>query len=389
MKNTVRRFAQEIRTFEAATHAYPELSFAEFETTRRIEQVLAALPGMSRIDLGLPTGTVWRLHGAHVGATIGLRADIDAIAQEEQVDREDRSTREGIMHACGHDVHAAALLGAAMALSASRDKLHGDVIFIFQPAEELLQGARTVIQHGLFEKAPMDMFFGLHNQPALPLGTVGIWEGSLMAGKDDFILEIIGKGGHGGMPETCDDPIVAACGVVGALQTIVSRNINPLDAAVLSVCSFHGGTEENLIVDRVRLTGSLRTMQSTVRERALERLHTISEAGASAYGCHAELSVTRLTGSVNNSREMTALAKQAAAATVGFENLRTPTPSMGCEDFALYGEHVPSFFYFLGSGTSEGQSAPWHKPNFRCTDGTSLIGAELLANSVLAAQGIL
>lgn len=389
MKATVARIAQDIRNIEAELHANPELSFSETGTTRLIERVLASLSGFSRIDLGLSTGTVWRLHGGHTGPTVGLRADIDAIAQQEQVARADRSVRDGIMHACGHDVHTASLLGAAMALSEQRDRLHGDVIFLFQPAEEILQGAKTLIDHGLFEKAPMDMLFGLHNLPALPSGTVGIREGALMAGKDDFILEIIGKGGHGGMPETCEDPIVAACGVVGALQTIVSRNVSPLDAAVLSVCSFHGGTEENLIVDRVRLTGSLRTMRQQVRERALERLRTISEAGAAVYGCRAELTVTPLNGPVTNGTEMTALARRAATVTVGEHNLRTPEPNMGCEDFAVYGSHVPSFFYFLGSGDPAGENAPWHKPNFRCAEGTSRIGAELLANSVLATQGCL
>ena len=379
----------QINAIETKLHSEPELSFREYGTTRLIDETLTALPGTVRVELGLETGTVWRLKGAKEGPTVGLRADIDAIRQEECVCRSDRSRRAGIMHACGHDVHTAALLGAAMALSEMRERLAGDAVFIFQPAEEVLRGARHLVSKGLFEKAPFDMLFGLHNQPALPLGTVGITEGPLMAGKDDFILDIHGKGGHGGLPDTCIDPIVAAAGVVNALQTVVSRNVSPLDAAVLSVCSIHGGTEENLVVEDVRLTGSLRTMRKEVRERALQRLREIGETTAAAYGCSAKLQTERLTPSVINSREMTLLARKAAQAVFGAENIRSAVPCMGCEDFAVYGEHVPSFFYFLGSGRADGQSAPWHKSDFRAEPGTVIAGARLLAAGVLAAQGLL
>jgi len=378
-----------IDVLESKLHSEPELSFQEYDTTRLIDETLAALPGMVRVDMGLETGTVWRLKGAGRGPAVGLRADIDAIAQTETVCRSDRSCRAGIMHACGHDVHTAALLGAAMLLSEMREHLAGDVIFIFQPAEEVLRGAKDLVSKGLFEKAPFDMLFGLHNQPALPLGTVGIAEGPLMAGKDDFILDIHGKGGHGGLPDTCIDPIVAAAGVVNALQTVVSRNVSPLDAAVLSVCSIHGGTEENLVVEDVRLTGSLRTMRMEVRERALTRLREIAETTAAAYSCSTTIQTERLTPSLCNSPHMTAIAKRAAQAAFGAENIRTATPCMGCEDFSVYGEHVPAFFYFLGSGCADGQSAPWHKGDFRAEPGTASAGARLLAASVLTAQGIL
>lgn len=381
--------AERIEALEAQLHAWPELSFAEYETTRCIAEAMGCLPGFAPVELGLDTGSVWRLQGGREGPVVGLRADIDAIRQTEQVERPDRSRQAGVMHACGHDVHAAGLLGAAMALSGMRERLRGDVVCIFQPAEEILQGAKKMINQGLFEKAPMDMLFGLHNQPALPLGMVGIKEGPLMAGKDDFVLEIQGKGGHGGLPESCVDPIVAACGVVNALQTVISRNISPLDAAVLSVCSIHGGTEENLIVDRVRLTGSLRTMGEQVRQRALERMQAICETGAAAYGCRATLTMIPLNGPVDNSPAMAALARQAAGAALGPKCICAAQPSMGCEDFAAYGAHVPSFFYFLGSGDPAGGSAPWHKADFRCAPGTAVLGAELLVNSVLSAQGLL
>ncbi len=386
---TLTRFIPQINALEAKLHSEPELSFREYGTTRLIDETLAALPGMVRVELGLETGTVWRLRGKGSGPAVGLRADIDAIRQTETLCRSDRSCRPGIMHACGHDVHTAALLGAAMLLSEMRDQLSGDVVFLFQPAEEVLRGAKHLVSKGLFEKVPFDMLFGLHNQPALPLGTVGIAEGPLMAGKDDFILDIHGKGGHGGLPDTCIDPIVAAAGVVNALQTVVSRNVSPLDAAVLSVCSIHGGTEENLVVEDVRLTGSLRTMRKEVRERALTRLHEIAETAAAAYGCSAKIQTERLTPSVCNSPRMTAIARRAAEAAFGKENIRTAAPCMGCEDFAVYGEHVPAFFYFLGSGRADGQSAPWHKSDFRAEPGTAAAGARLLAASALAAQGML
>lgn len=391
MLDTLNGFAKDLEQIEAHLHARPELSFAERETTAYIVSHMEAL-GLERIELGMETGAVFRLRCKDKkGPTVGLRADIDAIRQQEAVERPDRSQNGGCMHACGHDVHTTGLLGAAMALCALRESLRGDVVFLFQPAEETLRGAKAMIGAGLFTKAPMDMLFGLHNLPGAPLGTVGVKEGPLMADKVDFVIEVYGRGGHGSTPEKCEDPLVAACALVGALQTVVSRNTAPMDAAVLSVCSIHGGTEENLIVDKIRMTGSLRTLSAAVRDRALARMREIVESGAAAYGCRAKLETEHICEGLCNGAQMEAIARRAADAARGAENIFTPTPSLGSEDFSAYGAHVPSFFYFLGSGEPEkaADNPPWHKPDFRCAPGTALASARLLTASVLTAQGIL
>jgi len=384
IKRIITEKAPRLRELEARLHANPELSLQEHDTTRLIREEMLAL-GLEEAPLGLETGAVFRLRGG-AGPVVGLRADIDAIRQTEAVERADASARPGIMHACGHDVHTVGLMGAAMALCGIREQLRGDVVFIFQPGEEILRGARLLRDKGLFEKAPMDMVFGLHNLPAAPVGSVGVKEGPLMADKADFAIEALGSGGHGSMPHLCNDPLAAACAMVGALQTVVSRSLNPLEPAVLSVCSIHGGTEENLIVDRVRMTGSLRTMGRAAQAAALRRMEEIAAATAAAYGCRAELTYEIITAAVINGPEMAAVARRAAAAAGA--DIFAPEPTMASEDFSVYGEHAPSFFYFLGGGAPGAENPPWHKPGFACAPDTALMGARLLACSALAGMGM-
>lgn len=385
MKGLTEEQLARLAAMEARLHQYPETSLNERSTTGLIVSELVPL-GFSIVDLGLPTGVVARLAAGKRGKTVGLRADIDAICQNECADRPDKSRVQNVMHACGHDVHTSALLGAAMLLTENLDRLSGDVVLIFQPAEEILEGSRLLIEHGLFTKAPMDLLFGLHNLPSLPVGTVGVKGGPLMSGKDDFVLTVHGRGGHGGMPHKCVDPVVAACGIVSAMQTIVSRNVDPLDSAVVSVCSIHGGTPDNLVVDEVTLTGSVRTLTKSTRGVILERIAAIAQNGAAAYGCTAELAFSQKALTVDNSSAMTALATRAAVKAVGCENLRTPETVLASEDFSFYGEHVPSFFYFLGSGIAGRENAPWHSPSFQAAPETASVGARLYYESVLAAQ---
>ncbi len=385
MEESLTEYAERIAS---RLHRRPEVSFAEHETTRVIREELAGL-GIPTVELGLDTGVVARLTARGDGPVVGLRADIDALPLTEAANRPDRSENAGVMHACGHDVHAAALLGAARSLSAYRERLRGDVVFVFQPAEEVLLGANTLIAHGLFEKAPMDLLFGLHNAPWLDAGTVGVHTGALMSAKDDFTITVRGRGGHGGMPEQCADPIVAACGVVTALQTVVSRNVSAFDAAVVSVCSIHGGTADNLIVDEVTMTGSVRTMSESVQKTVLMRLFAIVRDVSSAYGCSGSFSAVHKAPALVNGEEMADLARLAAREAVGEKNVSDVSPCMASEDFAIYGARVPSFFYFLGCGAPGAENAPWHSARFAAVPGTAALGAELLKNSVLAAQGLL
>lgn len=386
MQSIIREdFAREILALESDLHQNPEPSFHERRTTALLKDRLSAL-GYEILDLPLPTGVVARLSTGRPGRTVALRADLDAIAQTETTGRPDASRNPGFMHACGHDVHTAALFGAALLLRSYSSQLAGDVVLIFQPGEEVLEGSRSLMEAGLFEKAPVDCLFGLHNAPELPVGTVGITEGPLMAGKVDFSLKIMGKGGHGGMPHRCVDPIVASAGIISALQTIVSRNVDPMEQAVVSVCSIHGGTPENLIVDAVDLTGSIRALSPDTLQKVLDRFSEIVESGARTYGCKAQLELAEKALPLINPQAIARIARRAGAAAFGEENILPPWPVLASEDFSFYGTELPSFFYFLGSGRPGETNTPWHSPNFQAARDTSLWGARLYFESVLSAQ---
>jgi len=379
------RFGAELKNILGTLHSRPELSLEERETTALIRRTLSSL-GVRLIDLGMETGCVGVLSGGKPGPTIGLRADIDALPQQEKTDRPDRSAVPGVMHACGHDVHTTGLLGAAMALCAVREQLAGNVVFLFQPAEETLSGARLMLDRGLMEKAPMDMLFGLHNSPQLPAGTVGVREGHLMAAKDRYLIRVTGRGGHSSAPHKNIDPVVAAAAMVSAVHTVVSRNVGPLHAAVVNVGYLSAGSPEDMVVDEAVLGGTVRTHEEKVRRRVFDRLAEIAEGTARAYGCGAALTRESIVPAVNNPREMAAVARRAAVRTVGEGNIAAPALNMASEDFALFAERVPAFFYFLGSGTPGGRSPSWHSPYFCAHEKTHLYGAALMANSVLCAM---
>lgn len=374
-----------LREILSDLHQHPELSMKEYRTTKKIHNILEQ-SGIEIIELGTDTGLVGKLEGQD-GPSIGLRADIDAIPQHEQSGRTDCSLTDGIMHGCGHDTHTVSLLGAAMLLSSYREKLKGDVYFIFQPAEETLSGARYLIdQCNLFKKIHLDAIFGLHNYPEIPVGTVGVRSGQLMSYKDAFTIRFIGRSGHSSMPQKNIDPIVAAAAFVQSSQTIVSRNVGPLDSAVISICQMHAGTPNNLIVDEVFLSGNIRTLNPDVRTRVLQRFEQLAKGIADAYECRLDMDCHPIVPGVNNCQDMFKLAHAAAAATFGSENIMTPPVNLASEDFSIYGQYAPSFFYFLGSGRPGETVYSWHNAKFYPDENTPVCGAALLANSVIEAQ---
>lgn len=378
-------FGPRLRAILSDLHQHPELSMEEHRTTARIREVLAET-AVEIVDVGAETGVVARLAGGE-GPAVGLRADIDAITQQERADRPDRSLTDGKMHGCGHDIHTTGLLGAAMALSRCRDQLRGDVYFIFQPAEESLSGARYLVDRcGLWDKLHLDAIFGLHNYPELPVGTVGIRPGPLMSYKDGFSLRLVGRSGHSSMPQKNIDPIVAAAALIQSLQTIASRNVGPLDAAVISVCQLHAGNAAGLVVDDAALSGNIRTLDPDVRARVLQRFRQIAEGTAAAYECGLELDLHPIVPGVCNDGALLPAAQAAAVAALGEGSVRTPPVNLASEDFSIYGLTVPSFFYFLGSGAPERPLYSWHNACFHPDERTPIYGAALLAQSVLAAQ---
>lgn len=374
----------ELRTLKDELHRHPELSFQEVRTTALLKEKLDGL-GLERVDLGMETGVVALLRGAKPGGTVALRADIDAIAQQEAPHDGALSCTNGIMHGCGHDFHTVGLYGAARLLAAQRETLAGNVVFLFQPAEEVTQGAQAMLDHGLLDKLPEKprYLFGLHNRPELPAGTIAVMEGPVMAGKSHFTITLHGKSGHGGSPHKCTDVIVAGAAVVNALQTVVSRDTDPLDSVVCSVLSIHAGTPDNFVPDVLTMTGSIRFHQEWAHQKARRRLEELTTGVAAAYGCTAEVAFHPGVPATVNSPELTALARKAALELVKPDKVAAPRPDMGSEDFAVFGQHIPAFFYWLGSGFP-GQSNPcWHNEHFRTDDSALPLAAALLAQSAL------
>lgn len=376
-------FEEELIEFRRDLHMYPELSFKEFRTTGKIKEELKKLD-IEIIDLGLETGVVGLLKGKEDGPTIALRGDIDALPIKELNDVPYKSRIDGVMHACGHDIHTTCVLGAAKILSKIRDKLEGNAMFVFQPAEEINKGAKLMVEKGLFTDIKADMIFGLHNNPEIPWGKIAIRKGGLMAAVDTIRIKVKGKGGHGAIPDATRDPIVAASAMVMNLQTIVSRNVSPLDSAVISIGTFNAGTANNVISELVEMTGTVRSFDPETRQMLPKRIKEVLEYTAKAYMVDVELEYIFDLPAVYNSPEMTELAYKAAEEVVGKEGIVDPVPTMGGEDFSIFMEKIPGFFFWLGVGNEEkDMKYVWHNPRFNGDERAIIIAATVMSNMVL------
>ncbi|MEN6471601.1 MAG: M20 family metallopeptidase [Clostridiaceae bacterium] len=384
LKREAAALYQALKALKDALHRAPEPSLLEKNTSALLREKLSAL-GLMIADLGMETGVVALLEGTLPGATVALRADIDAIAERESPLHAVRSETEGSMHACGHDFHAACLYGAAELLANRKAELRGRVAFLFQPAEEITQGAAAMLAHGLWKRlgGTPACIFGLHNRPELPCGQVAVIEGPVMAGKTNFKITVRGRSGHGGSPHKCADPVVAGAALINGIQTLVSRNTDPFDALVCAVCSVRTDAPEFFVPNSLTLTGSIRFQRDATGAMAGGRLQSMAEAVCAAYGCAAETEIIPQVPVTENSPELLSLARRAAAETVGAENTVSPRPDMGAEDFSLFGKEAPAFFYWLGSGFPDRENAAWHSADFETDDDALPLGAELLARSAL------
>lgn len=375
---------QRILDFKRDMHMHPELSYREVRTTGKIKAFLESIPSCRILPLPVETGIVARIEGSGDGPEIMLRADIDALPQTEETEDPWKSLTPGIMHACGHDFHTAALLGAALILDRAKrqGELPGCVDLVFQPAEEVTTGASTLIRAGLFDRIRPDYCFGLHNWPSVKSGQVVCREGALMAAKRNFEIRIIGAGGHGSMPHLNIDPIVCAAAIVQSLQTVVSRNTDPRDAVVLSINMLSGGSPDNLVVDQVAMRGTIRSLSDEALDRAIDRTAVITEKTAQAYECRSEILWEERVPAVFNTAEMTRLAKECAKLTDCV--LAEASPSLASEDFALYRSYVPSFFYWVGSSAEDDPGVEeLHHCRFHTDDRALAAAAELFAASAI------
>lgn len=386
MLERARELAPALRAMKDDLHRHPELSFQEVRTTALLREKLRRL-GLELVELGMETGVVAVLRGALPGPAVALRADLDAIAQQEPADNGVVSETAGVMHACGHDFHTTCLYGAAELLAERRENLAGNVVFLFQPAEEITQGAAAMEANGLWEKLPVKpiCLFGQHTRPELPCGQVALVAGAIMAGKSHFSITLHGVAGHSGAPHQCVDVIVAGAAIVNAIQTIVTRNTDPLDPLVCAVFSIHAGTPENFVPETLTMTGAIRAHSDAVLRRTEQRLASLVNGIAQSYQCRCDVTFVPEVPVTWNGPEMTALAHQAAAAVVGEENLVSPRGNMGSEDFAVLGRHLPSFFYWIGTGYPGRENPGWHNARFRVDDDALPIGAALMAQSAWTA----
>ena len=371
-------FADELTAIRRDLHAHPEIGFEEVRTSGIVAEKLAQWGIEVHRGLG-GTGVVGVLKGKGNGSKrIGLRADMDALPMEENTNLRWRSTIPGRFHGCGHDGHTTILLGTARYLAETRN-FDGTVHFIFQPAEEGLGGARAMIKDGLFEKFPCDEIYGLHNAPDLNHGELAILPGPAMAGADFFDITINGYGAHGAMPERSKDPIVIAMAATQALQSIVSRNITPTDAAVVSITQIHAGSAYNVIPGEAKLSGTMRAFSDEVRALMRERMRAICAGMAAAFQVEIDVDIRDIFGVLVNQEEHSSVVAEVAKTVVGASNVKTRAqPKMGSEDFADMLQAVPGAYFWLGHDGS----VPVHNPAFTLDDKILPVGASMFARII-------
>ena len=375
------QFHTELQKIRRDIHAHPELRFEEVRTADVVAQKLTEWGIPIIRGLGI-TGVVGIIKGGTSERALGLRADMDALPMPELNTFAHASQNEGKMHACGHDGHTAMLLGAAHYLSQHR-QFDGTVYVIFQPAEEGGAGADRMIKDGLFEQCPMDAVFGMHNWPGMRAGQFGVTPGPMMASSNEFEVTVKGKGSHAAQPHKSCDPVMTAVQLAQSWQTIVSRNTNPNDAAVLSITQIHAGSATNVIPDSAKLIGTVRTFSTAVLDLVENRMHAIAEHTVAAFDSAVDFNFRRNYPPLINHVKETAFAVDVLTAMVGAENVNANVePTMSSEDFAFMLQHKPGCYVFIGNGEGSHRDGGHgmgpcnlHNPSYDFNDALLPIGA--------------
>ncbi|MFL0690853.1 MAG: M20 aminoacylase family protein [Agrobacterium tumefaciens] len=356
-------------------HRFPEIGLSEFKTSDYVAEQLTALG--YEVTRGLAkTGIVATLRNGTSERSIGIRADFDALPILEETGLPYASEIPGVMHACGHDGHTAMLLGAAKIL-AERRNFDGVIHLIFQPAEENFGGARIMIEDGLFDRFPCDAVFALHNDPEIPFGHIALREGPIMAAVDECKITVNGRGGHGAEPQSTADPIVCGASIVMALQTIVSRNIHPLDPTVITVGGFHAGAASNVIPERAEMVLSIRSFDPKVRDQLEQRIRAVAEGQAASYGMGVTIDYERGYDPTINHKAETDFVRDLAVSFAGQDKVYDlPRPMMGSEDFAYMLAKRPGSYFFLGTQRTP-NDPPLHHPRYDFNDDILPVGTTL------------
>jgi hippurate hydrolase len=385
--NRVADLHDEITGWRRDLHAHPELLYDVHRTAASVAEKLKAF-GCDEVATGIGrTGVVGVIRGsrrsADAGRVIGLRADMDALPIEEATNAPNKSTNPGKMHACGHDGHTAMLLGAAKYLAETRN-FAGTAILIFQPAEEGGAGAKAMIDDGLLDRFGIEEVYGMHNYPGMPVGKFSIRPGAQMAAADSVAIDIEGVGGHAARPHRGVDPVLVGAQIINQIQSIVARSVDPLEAAVVSICMFQAGTAENVIPQTARLRGTARSLTPQVQNLLEARLRAVVEGTAKAHGATAKLTYTRGYPVTRNHEQQTAFAASVASEVVGSHAVNTNmAPVMGAEDFSFMLEARPGAFIFVGNGDSAGL----HHPAYNFNDEAIPVGTSYWVRLVETALG--
>jgi len=379
--NRAKEIESNIISWRREFHMYPELAYNEKRTSKRVAELLTKW-GYKVITGIAETGVVGILKGEDAnGKTVALRADMDALPIQEENDVPYKSRIDGVMHACGHDAHTAMLLGAAKILSEMKDKLRGTVKFIFQPAEEGVGGAKRMVEEGVLKDPDVNAIFGLHVWSSIESGKIALKEGPALAATGKIEIEIEGIGGHGASPHLTIDPIVVASSVIMNLQTIISRNLDPIESGVVSICAFHSGTTWNVIPPRAILKGTYRALTFEIRDLIKKKIKNIVEKTCIAYGAKCSVNLIDGVPPTINHPEATKMARKTVIELIGEENVIEAKPTMGGEDFAYYLEKVPGAFLELGTGNPEkGTDKPHHNPRFDVDEAVLYIGTATYAS---------
>ena len=363
-------------------HQHPELAFEEVRTAGIVADELRSLGLETQTGIG-KTGVVGILEGAADGPTVLVRADMDALPIHEENDNEYVSTVPGKMHACGHDGHTAIALGVAKLLNNHRDRLQGRVKFVFQPAEEKVSGAQAMIADGVLDAPRPDVTLGLHIWNGLPLGQLGVADGPVLTGGSIFKLTITGHGGHAAFPHETADPVLCAAQLIVALQSVVSRNVDPLDTAVLTVTQMIAGNATNIIPGQVELSGTFRVFRTEVADLVEQRIREISEGLCSAMGCKVEFWFNRGTIPTVNDREVATRVRRAFLDLVNEDQFDMTVRTTASEDVALFMDDVPGMYFFLGAGKADPSlNYGHHHPRFDFDEDALPLGVALLSRAV-------
>jgi amidohydrolase len=362
-------------------HRHPELGFAEHQTAQLIADRCSALGYTVRTGVG-ETGVIADLDSGRAGPTVMLRADMDALPIVEQHESAWKSESEGAMHACGHDGHVSIQLVVASIMK-ERNDWNGKLRLCFQPAEETAGGALPMIAGGVLDG--VSQVFGLHLFTGLPAGHVGVTEGTIFASADGFIIRVVGKGGHGGMPHLSIDPIAAAIQIINNLQLIVSRETSPFAPAVVTVGEFHAGTAHNIIPEEATFSGTVRAFTPQERTRMLKRVEEVAIAVGNAHRVQVHFEITNQTPAVVCAKQPAEVVREAAAQTVGEDGLEIGYAITGADDMAYYLEKIPGCYFLVGAGHPNRENAPHHHPRFDIDEDCLGIGAQTMVRAALTA----